>query len=152
MQASTSFASLILALCFTATFAYPPPDGCTGACATACVNNFTSCVSTCNGDFYCNMMTCLKPRTYPVDQCFWPLMIYTALASGNMYTDVALGPSQCTGNCASNCVNYWNSCIASCNGNFYCNFMTCLKYYSQGTSQCFWPIMIYTGYANPSVQ
>uniref|UniRef100_A0A914DGD0 Uncharacterized protein n=1 Tax=Acrobeloides nanus TaxID=290746 RepID=A0A914DGD0_9BILA len=116
MHASTSFASLILALCFTAIFAYPPPDGCTGACATACVNNFTSCVSTCNGDFYCNMMTCLKPRTYPVDQCFWPLMIYTALASGNMYTDVALGPSQCTGNCATNCVNYWNSCIASCNG------------------------------------
>ena len=76
-------------------------------------------------------------------------MIYTALASGNLYTDVALGPTQCTGSCATNCVNYWNSCIASCNGSklffrwakkifldFYCNFMTCLKYYSQGTSVC----------------
>uniref|UniRef100_A0A914BWY2 Uncharacterized protein n=1 Tax=Acrobeloides nanus TaxID=290746 RepID=A0A914BWY2_9BILA len=97
------------------------------------------------------MMTCLKPRTYPVNNCFWPLMIYTGLASGNLWTDVALGPTSCTGNCATVCVNYFTACVATCNGDFYCNFMKCMKYYTQGTHQCFWPIMIYTGFSNPSV-
>ena len=43
-------------------------------------------------------------------------MIYSGLASGNLLTNAAPGPSACTGNCATVCVNYFNACVATCNG------------------------------------
>lgn len=55
MQNSIFLTCIFLTQISFIVFAYPAPDGCTGACATSCVNTFTACVATCNGGMFKKM-------------------------------------------------------------------------------------------------
>jgi hypothetical protein len=57
MQVSILLAFLIFSQVFSTIFAYPDPEWCTGACATACVNDFNACVATCKGGMEKNLET-----------------------------------------------------------------------------------------------